>query len=118
MAWLANTYGYASDMEGFSIADSDEVWYMELIGKGSFEKGVVWVALRVPDGYVSAHANQARITTFLPCDDPSACMAAPDAASRNRADGRGEDFARILAQNSSPRTNSKQGKKMSGPEEL
>ena len=81
MAWLANTYGYASDMEGFSIADSDEVWYMELIGKGSFEKGVVWVALRVPDGYVSAHANQARITTFLPCDDPSACMAAPDAAS-------------------------------------
>ena len=81
MAWLANTYGYASDMEGFSIADSEEVWYMELIGKGSFEKGVVWVALRVPDGYVSAHANQARITTFLPCDDPSACMAAPDAAS-------------------------------------
>ena len=48
MAWLANTYGYASDMEGFSIADSDEVWYMELIGKGSFEKGVVWVALASP----------------------------------------------------------------------
>ena len=65
MAWLANTYGYASDMEGFSIADSDEVWYMELIGKGSFEKGVVWVALRVPDGYVSAHANQAVSYTHL-----------------------------------------------------
>ena len=82
MAWLANTYGYASGHGGLQHRRQRRgVWYMELIGKGSFEKGVVWVALRVPDGYVSAHANQARITTFLPCDDPSACMAAPDAAS-------------------------------------
>ena len=81
MAWLANTYGYASDMEGFSIADATETWYMEMIGKGEWGKGVVWVALRVPDGYISAHANQARITTFLPCDDESTCMAAPDAVS-------------------------------------
>ena len=80
MTELANTYGYASNMEGFSIADTNEVWYMELVAKGSFEKGVVWVALKVPDGYISAHANQARITTFQPCD-PKDCLAAPDTVS-------------------------------------
>ena len=63
MAELVATYGYVSDGESFSIADPNEVWIMELIGKGS-EKGAVWVARRIPDGYVSAHANQARITTF------------------------------------------------------
>lgn len=51
---------------------------MELIGKGAHGTGIVWVALRVPDGYVTAHANQARITTFLPCA-PDRCMMAPDA---------------------------------------
>ena len=82
IADLTNKYGYASDMEGFSLSDpSGEVWYMELIGKGSFEKGILYVALRVPDGYVAAHANQARITTFLPCDDASQCMASPDVVS-------------------------------------
>lgn len=54
---------------------------MELIGKGTFGTGIVWVALRVPDGYVTAHANQARITQFLPCSDASTCMMAPDAVS-------------------------------------
>jgi len=80
---LTSTYGYASDMEGFSLSDSTtgEVWYMELIGKGHWEKGIVWVALRVPDGHVHAHANQARITTFLPCDDASQCMSAVDTVS-------------------------------------
>ena len=63
MAELVSTYGYMSSGESFSIADPNEVWIMELIGKGQ-EKGAVWVALRIPDGYVSAHANQARITTF------------------------------------------------------
>ena len=63
MAELVANYGYISDGESFSIADPNEVWIMELIGKGK-EKGAVWVALRIPDGYVSAHANQARITTF------------------------------------------------------
>ena len=54
---------------------------MELIGKGGFEKGTLHVALRVPDGYVAAHANQARITTFLPCSDASKCKASPDVVS-------------------------------------
>ena len=63
MAELVANYGYMSSGESFSIADPNEVWIMELIGKGQ-EKGAVWVALRVPDGYVAAHANQARITTF------------------------------------------------------
>ncbi|MGP1515324.1 MAG: C69 family dipeptidase [Bacteroidales bacterium] len=58
------TYGYASEGESFSIADGDEVWIMELIGKGKGNKGAVWVARMIPDGYVSGHANQARITTF------------------------------------------------------
>ncbi len=58
------TYGYCSEGESFSIADGDEVWIMELIGKGKAQKGAVWVARQVPDGYVCGHANQARITTF------------------------------------------------------
>jgi len=64
MASLAENYGYASEGESFSIADKNEVWIMEVIGKGNYEKGMVWVAKKVPDGYISAHANQARITTF------------------------------------------------------
>ncbi len=62
--YLMQTYGYYSSGESFSIADKNEVWIMELIGKGNYEKGAVWVAMRVPDGYVSGHANQARIQTF------------------------------------------------------
>lgn len=61
---LVSKYGYYSSGESFSIADRNEVWIMELIGKGEGEKGAVWVARRIPDGYVSGHANQARITTF------------------------------------------------------
>ncbi len=64
IAELMEEYGYYSSGESFSIADKDEVWIMELIGKGEGEKGAVWVALRIPDGYVCAHANQARIQTF------------------------------------------------------
>ena len=64
MTELVAEYGYASGGESFSISDANEAWIMELIGKGKFEKGAVWVARQVPDGYVSGHANQARITTF------------------------------------------------------
>ena len=64
MAELTDKYGYASEGESFSIADKNEVWIMEVIGKGNIEKGMVWVARRVPDGYICSHANQARITTF------------------------------------------------------
>lgn len=64
MTELVTEYGYATGGESFSISDANEAWIMELIGKGKYEKGAVWVARLVPDGYVSGHANQARITTF------------------------------------------------------
>ena len=64
MTDLVAEYGYASSGETFSIADPNEVWLMELIGKGKVEKGAVWVATRVPDDCIAAHANQARVTTI------------------------------------------------------
>ena len=89
---LANTYGYCSSGESFSLIDPEEAWIMELIGKGPEDKGIVWVARRIPDGYVSAHANQARITTF-PWNDPENCLYAPDVADVARKFGwfEGED---------------------------
>ena len=90
---LANTYGYCSSGESFSIADKDEVWVMDLIGKGmkmvkgkNVNKGIVWVARRVPDGYICAHANQSRISTF-PLKDKKNCMYAPDVISFAREMG-------------------------------
>lgn len=81
IADLANDYGYYSSGESFSIADPNEVWIMEIISKGtnlqynrrnrtSFntDKGAVWVAKKIPDGYISAHANHARIMTFPKAD--------------------------------------------------
>ena len=89
---LANRYGYPSEGETFSIADPQEAWVMDLVGKGAHEKGIVWVARRIPDGYICAHANQARITRF-PLDDPDNCLYAPDVISFARAQGwyEGED---------------------------
>ena len=93
---LANTYGYCSSGESFSLIDQQEAWIMELIGKGPEDKGIVWVARRIPDGYVSAHANQARITTF-PWNDPENCIYAPDVADVARKfgwfEGANEDFS-------------------------
>ena len=93
---LANTYGYCSSGESFSHIDPKEAWIMELIGKGPNDKGIVWVARRIPDGYVSAHANQARITTF-PWDDPENCLYAPDVADVARKfgwfEGENKDFS-------------------------
>lgn len=82
---LANEYGYPSEGETFSIADTKEAWVMDLVGKGK-EKGIVWVARRIPDGYICAHANQARITRF-PQDDPENCLFAPDVISFAREQG-------------------------------
>ncbi len=89
---LANTYGYYSSGESFSFADTEEVWVMDLIGKGPENKGIVWVARRVPDGYICSHANQARISTF-PLNDPENCIYAPDVITFAREKGyfTGED---------------------------
>ncbi len=61
---LVSEYGYSSSGESFSIGDANEAWILELIGKGPGNKGAVWVARRIPDGYISGHANHPRITTF------------------------------------------------------
>nr|MCR5325325.1 C69 family dipeptidase [Bacteroidales bacterium] len=93
---LANEYGYPSEGESFSIADPKEAWVMDLVGKGSDNKGIVWVARRVPDGYICAHANQCRITRF-PWNDPENCLYAPDVAEFARSkgwySGSDEDFS-------------------------
>ena len=70
MVSLVNEYGYASEGESFSIGDPNEVWIMDLIGRGKGRKGANWVAVRIPDNAISAHANQARITK-LPSDKVS-----------------------------------------------
>lgn len=80
MAELVEEYGYASTGESFSIADPDEAWIMEMIGPGPGGKGAHWVALRIPDGYVSAHANMSRIGEF-PLNDPENCLCSPNVIS-------------------------------------
>jgi dipeptidase len=80
MSDLVTEYGYCSSGESFSIADPNEVWIMEMISKGPGRKGAVWVAQRIPDGYISGHANHARITTF-PMNDPDNCLYASDVIS-------------------------------------
>jgi len=82
---LCQTYGYESDGESFSIADPSEVWLMELIGKGK-DKGAVWVASKVPDGYIGSHANQARTRTFKQ-DDPDNVLFAADVVTFAQAKG-------------------------------
>ncbi|MCQ2173505.1 MAG: C69 family dipeptidase [Bacteroidales bacterium] len=92
---LANAYGYPSGGETFTIADKESVWIMELVGKGPSNRGIVWVARRIPDGYVCAHANQARITRF-PLNDPET-LYSEDVISFAREkgyfSGKDEDFS-------------------------
>jgi len=86
MTDLVAEYGYISEGESFSISDPNEVWIMEMIGKGKTEKGAVWVARRIPDGYVCGHANQARIQTF-PLNDPENCVYSKDVITFARSKG-------------------------------
>ncbi len=86
MTDLVKEHGYFSSGESFSIADPNEVWIMEMIGKGLGNKGAVWVAIRIPDDCVSAHANQARIQQ-IPLDDKENCMYSPDVISFAREKG-------------------------------
>lgn len=90
---LVAQYGYASSGESISIADPNEVWFLEIIGKApkiinnkNINKGAVWVAVKLPDGTISAHANQARITQF-PLNDPENCLYASDVISHAREQG-------------------------------
>ncbi|MDZ7859330.1 MAG: C69 family dipeptidase [Candidatus Krumholzibacteriota bacterium] len=73
IADLVSEYGYSSTGESFSIGDKNEAWLMEIIGTGPGGEGAVWVARRVPDGYICAHANKSRIGEF-PLDDPQNCL--------------------------------------------
>lgn len=92
MAALVEEYGYASTGESISIADPNEAWIFEIIGKGKGQKGAVWVAMKVPDGMISAHANLARIRQF-PLNDKQNCLYARDVISFAREKGwfKGED---------------------------
>ena len=64
MTSLVEKYGYCSSGETFSICDPNEAWIMEMMGTGPGSKGVVWVAVRIPDNAICAHANQSRIGKF------------------------------------------------------
>ncbi len=86
MTELVEEYGYYSSGESFSIGDPDEVWILEMIGKGPDYKGAVWVAVRIPDDCISGHANQARIRQF-PLDDPDNCIYSTDVISFARQKG-------------------------------
>jgi dipeptidase len=86
MGELVARYGYASSGESFSIADKNEAWIMDMIGKGEGNMGAAWVAVKVPDGLISAHANQSRIRRF-PLNDKLNCLYAPDVISFAREKG-------------------------------
>lgn len=86
MTGLVEKYGYSSTGESFSISDPQEVWILEMIGKGPGRTGAVWVARRIPDGYISGHANAARIRRF-PLNDPQSTLYASDVIAFAREKG-------------------------------
>ncbi len=86
MTKLVDEFGYASEGESISIADPNEAWVLEIVGKGAKQKGALWVAVRVPDGMISAHANQSRIREF-PRNDPKNAVYAKDVVSFAREKG-------------------------------
>lgn len=86
MTDLVKEYGYYSSGESFSIADPNEAWIMEMIGKGPGIKGAVWVAVRIPDDCIAAHANQSRIHKFN-LNDKDNCLYSPDVISFAREKG-------------------------------
>ena len=86
MTDLVAAYGYCSEGESFSIVDKNEVWIMEMIGKGLGNKGAVWVAVRIPDDCIAAHANQSRIHRF-PLNDKENCLYSKDVISFARSKG-------------------------------
>lgn len=96
MTDLVAEYGYYSGGESFSIGDPNEIWVLEMIGKGKGNKGAVWVAVRIPDDCISAHANQSRIHQF-PLKDPKNCLYSKDVISFAREKGyytgKDEDFS-------------------------
>ncbi|MGA2823324.1 MAG: C69 family dipeptidase, partial [Bacteroidales bacterium] len=96
MTDLVEKYGYCSEGESISVSDKNEAWIFEIIGKGEKEKGAIWVARRIPDGYICGHANQARITQF-PLNDPENCIYSKDIITFARAkgwfDGKDEEFS-------------------------
>ena len=96
MTSLVEKYGYYSGGESFTIADPNEVWIMEMVSKGMKEKGAVWVAIRIPDDCIAAHANQSRIH-HIPIDDKNNCLYSPDVVSFARKmgyfEGKDNDFS-------------------------